>query len=142
MNSANGRWTCPRCSRSFGRANRPHTCLPALAVETYFAGRSPAQRRVYDAVVDHMQELDGVDIEAVSVGILIKRARTFAELRPQRSWFVLSVLLPRAVAHPRIKRTSPGGARRVAHFIDLRDAADVDDDVRAWLTEAYMDASP
>ncbi len=137
------RWVCPRCRRPFGRANRPHTCVPALSVNAYFTGRPPALRRVYDAIANHLQELDGVDVEAVSVGILIKASRTFAELRPARGRLVLCVLLARVLSHPRVRRTvRAGSSQRIAHFIDLRDAEDVDGDVRAWLTEAYLNAAP
>ncbi|HLZ69592.1 MAG TPA: DUF5655 domain-containing protein [Dehalococcoidia bacterium] len=135
------RWICPRCGRSFGRANRPHTCAPALSLDAYFAGRPPAQRRVFDAVAAHVRELDGVEIEAVSVGILIKASRTFAELRPRRDRLALSLLLGRMLDHPRVRRHVRAGARGVAHFIDLHDTEDVDDEVRGWLTEAYLGAS-
>jgi hypothetical protein len=38
-------------------------------------------------------------------------------------------------------KTWRGTGQRSAYFVDLRDAQDVDDDVRDWLTEAYL-ASP
>ncbi|MHB8576140.1 MAG: DUF5655 domain-containing protein [Dehalococcoidia bacterium] len=142
MTEAAERWTCPKCNRSFGRPNRPHTCVPALSADEYFATRTAAQRRIYDAVVAHVQEFDAVEIEAVYVGILMKRSRTFAELRPKRDGFRLSVLLERVVEHPRISRTSPLPAHRVAHFVVLRDAGDVDDQLRAWLTEACLSVPP
>jgi hypothetical protein len=76
------------------------------------------------------------------VGIFFKRARTFAELRPRRDRVVLSFWLSRRLlGHPRIAKTVRGTGERAAYFIDLRDPADVDDQVRDWLTEAYF-ASP
>ncbi len=76
-------------------------------------------------------------VEAVQVGILFKRSRTFAELRPRRDRVVLSVLLSRRMDHPRIVKIWHGSGQRSAYFVDLRDPSDVDEDVRDWLTEAY-----
>jgi len=67
--------------------------------------------------------------------------RTVAELRPRRGRVTLSVLLSRRLRHPRIVKRWEGSGTRGAYFIDLRQPEDVDDEVRDWLTEAYL-ASP
>jgi hypothetical protein len=51
---------------------------------------------------------------------------------------VLSLWLSRHLEHPRIARTIRGSGLRSAYFIDLRTELDVDQDVREWLTEAYL----
>jgi hypothetical protein len=77
-------------------------------------------------------------VDAVSVGILIKKTRTFAELRATRDKLVLYVLLSRIAEHPRIVKVLRTSANRAAHAIELRSPADVDKEVRSWLTEAYV----
>jgi hypothetical protein len=109
-------------------------------VASWFAERPPAQRKIHDAVVKALRREGPFLVEAVGVGILIKRARTFAELRPNRDGLVLGVLLSRVVSHPRITKVLKTSAHRAAHFIPLRDAKDVDREVRAWLVEAYVDS--
>jgi uncharacterized protein DUF5655 len=84
---------------------------------------------------------DDLHIEALEVGIFFKRLRTFAELRPRRGRVTLSVLLSRRLRHPRIVKRWEGSGTRGAYFIDLRQPEEVDEDVRDWLTEAYL-ASP
>ena len=79
--------------------------------------------------------------EPVSVGIFLKRAQTFAELRPMRDWEALSFSLPRTVRHALIKRKVVEYHGRYFHIVNLRSADDIDDDIRGWLTEAYF-ASP
>ena len=80
-------------------------------------------------------------MEPLAVGIMFKRSRTFAELRPKRDRMQLSILLSRPLTHPRIVRTWRGSGTRSAYFIDLHSVDDVDDELRDWLTEAYF-ASP
>lgn len=135
-------WICPECDRQFGRRHQSHLCAPTLTADQYFASRPPAFREIYEAVLATLAHMGPVVVDVVDVGVLIKRARTFAELRPRRDRFVLSLWLSRALDHPRVRRTvRRPGSERAAHFFDLRAAADVDDEIAAWLAEAY-DASP
>ena len=52
----------------------------------------------------HMRQVGPVHVEPVSVGIFLKRARSFAELRPMTKWVALSFSLPRPAGHKLIKR--------------------------------------
>lgn len=128
-------WTCPECRRQFGRRNQSHGCSPALSLDEYFASGSAIERPIYDAVVGHLETVGPIRVEAVQVGIFMKKVRTLAELRPRRDRVVLSILRSRVVRHPKVIKTLGGSGRRFAHFIDLRKATDVDDQVRDWLTE-------
>jgi hypothetical protein len=109
-----------------------------LSQAEYFATGAAFERLIYDAVDAHLAAVGEVHVEFVSVGIFFKRSRTFAELRPKRDRIVLSFLLSRPLAHPRIVKTWRGSGQRAAYFVNLKAADDVDDDVRDWLTEAYL----
>jgi hypothetical protein len=91
-------------------------------------------------VLDHLESLGPVVVEPVSVGIFLKRSSTFAELRPMVKWVALSFALPHQVDDPRIARRMKGSARRIYHVVNLRGPEDVDDQVKGWLTEAYLDS--
>ena len=52
----------------------------------YFATGPVHERPVFEAVMAHVETLGPVHVEFVSVGIFLKRARTFAELRPMERW--------------------------------------------------------
>src|SRR5207342_3353949 len=95
-------------------------------------------RDAFDLIVDHLDSLGPVVIEAVQVGVLLKRSRTFAEIRPRRDGLVLSVLLSRRITDPRITRVIGTSAGRAAHFIPLRAPGDVDGRVLDWLSESYF----
>jgi Domain of unknown function (DUF5655) len=131
-------WTCPECQRSFGRRNQSHECVPAKSIDEYFADRPEWERPIFEEIADHLEFVGDVQVEAVDVGVFFKRARTFAELRPMRNRLRLSVLLSRRLKHPRIVRRWEGSGSRAAYFFDLREPGDVDDELRDWLTEAYL----
>jgi hypothetical protein len=135
------RWTCPRCDREFGRARQAHTCVPGCTVDATFAGRPPELRLIYDAILEHVLSLGPVHEDAVGVGVFLKSDRKLAEVRPRSRDVTLALYLPRALPAPRFSRVLGRGGPRVVHVLPLRTAADVDDQVRDWLTLAFLHAS-
>ena len=138
-------WRCPACDRRFGRRGQSHLCVPVVSLDAWFADRPPVQRQVCDRVLAHLGTVGPVEVDAAEVGILIKRERTFAELRPHRGHLRLSVLLDHDVVSPRVSRQIvPGsscGFNHYAVFFVLSSADDVDEEIRDLLTESY-ESSP
>lgn len=133
-------WVCPSCQRQFGRANQSHDCAPAMTVEEYFSSGPEHERPIFEAVLRHLETIGPVHVEPVSVGIFLKKARSFAQLRPKDSWVALSFSLPRRVEHPRIIRKVVPYGGSYYHVANLRDPDDFDDSLRRWLTEAYLNS--
>ncbi|MGH2632145.1 MAG: DUF5655 domain-containing protein [Tepidiformaceae bacterium] len=131
-------WSCPACGREFGK-KQSHFCAPALSVDAYFAARPALEREIFEAVREHLEGLGPVIVEPVGVGILFKRRRTFVELRPKARWVDLGFGLNHRLEHARITRTVKTNTARTYHGVRLTSAVDVDDVVRAWLTESYLE---
>ncbi|HMK12879.1 MAG TPA: DUF5655 domain-containing protein [Acidimicrobiales bacterium] len=112
-----------------------------MTLEEYFSTGPEREKPIFEAVRAHLETLGPVYIEPVSVGIFFKRASTFVELRPMVKWEALSFGLRRTVDHPRIARKMKGGTRTY-HVVNIREPAEVDDQVKEWLTESYMDFAP
>ena len=130
-------WICPECGRGFGRANQTHECTPAMSLAEYFSTGPERERPIYEAVLAHLETLGEMHVEPVSVGIFIKASGSFVELRPMTKWVALSFPFPRVIRDERIARKPVAHGGRHVHVVNLREADDVDDQVRAWLTEAY-----
>lgn len=109
-----------------------------MSLDRYFATGPPFERPVFDAVLAHVESLGPVHVEPVSVGILLKRSRTFAELRPMVRWVAVWFSVPAVLDDPRIARKIPGTAHRRHYVVNARGPGDIDDVVRGWLTEAYL----
>jgi hypothetical protein len=110
-------------------------------VDDTFAGRPAALRAVYDAILAHLVTLGPVHEDAVGVGVFLKRDRKLAEVRPRSRDVLLGLYLPRPVPDRRFSKVLGPSAPRVVHLLPLRDAAEVDEQVRGWLTEAFLHAS-
>jgi hypothetical protein len=135
-------WTCPDCGRQFGKANQGHTCSPGLTIDEYFATGPPHERPIFEAVMKHVSKAcPDTHVEPVQVGIFFKRGPTYAELRPRDRWVTLSLGLSQKVVHRTIARKVVDYNGRWYHYFNLRAPDDVDDDIRAWLSEAYERAA-
>jgi hypothetical protein len=131
-------WTCPKCRRQFGRRAQSHECSPAMSLEEYFASGPAHERPVFEAVMAHMHTVGPVHVEPVSVGIFLKRCRTFAELRPMAKWVALSFSLLRPARHKLVTRKVLQYNGRYFHVANVRGPEDLDPDLLGLLTEAYL----
>lgn len=111
-----------------------------MSLEEYFETGPPWERPIFEAVMAHMDTVGPVHVEPVSVGIFLKRARSFAQLRPMTKWETLSLSLGRRETHPLITRKVQPWSGRHYHVFNLRGPDDLDDRILQWLTEAYLES--
>lgn len=112
-----------------------------MTVEDYFSTGPPFERPIFDAVMGHLVTVGDVHVEPVSVGVFLKRAQTFAELRPMTKWVAVSFTLTRTIQSARIARKVIDAGSRRYHVVNVRQPEEVDEQLCDWLTEAYL-ASP
>ena len=111
-----------------------------MSLDEYFSTGPKRERPIFEAVMGHLKGVGPVHVEPVSVGIFLKRSRTFAELRPMTKWVALSFSLRRTVRHPLIKRKPIAYSGRYHHVVNVTEPDDIDEQITDWLTEAYLDS--
>lgn len=111
-----------------------------MSLDEYFSTGPDHERPIFDAVIRHLEAVGPVHVEPVSVGIFLKRAQTFAQLRPMERWVALSFSLPRRVRHETITRKVVEYHGRHHHVANVRGPEDLDDTLLGYLTEAYLNA--
>ena len=112
-----------------------------MTLEEYFSTGPPREKPIFEAVMAHLSTLGPVHVEPVSVGIFLKHTGSIAELRPMQKWVALGMTLPHPVQHARVTRKPLAYRGRYYVVVNLRDPDDLDDEIRSWLTEAYLAAS-
>ena len=133
-------WDCPACGRRFGHRNQSHTCAPAITLQERLDRLPVPQRAICQAVLQEFEGLAGVLIEPVEVGVFVKRAQTFAQLRPMKSRVRLIMRQGRAIDHERVSQPYPPHGRYVANVVDLYNVEEVDAELCGWLAESYADS--
>ena len=131
------RWTCPACGRTFGRFGQGHLCAPVRTLNDFLIAQPAELRGVFEAVVEQMSQLEDVIIEPGDAYLMLKRSRKFAALTARRRWVRMWLILPYAVHDDRIQSRTGATDHGIAHYVQLREAGDVDDTVRGWLMESY-----
>ena len=109
-----------------------------MSLEEYFETGPPFERPIFDAVMAGLADVGSIHVEPVSVGIFLKRSRTFAELRPMTRWVAASFSLQRTITSARISRKVYDAGQSKYHVVNVRGPDEVDDELLGWLTEAYL----
>ena len=131
-------WECPECRRRFGRTNQGHECAPAMDIDEYFETGPAFERPIFDVVRTHLQSLDpDIWFEPVSVGIFFKRRTTFLQLRTMTKWVAVCFNLDRKLTSDRLSRKVVEHGGRFYHVVNVPDAAQIDELLLDWLTEAW-----
>ena len=115
------------------------------AARAFFEGDAQALR-LFEAVADCVEGFGDGGLKVSKSQIAFRRARNFAMVwRPAQylgrgAPLVLTVLLRRRDRSSRWKEVVEPAPGRFTHHLELRDVAEVDDEVEAWLTEAWQSA--
>jgi len=129
-------WRCSTCGREFANRNQSHAC-GTYELEAHFRGKSKEMRALFDHVVAAVQELGPVRILPEKTRIAFQTRMSFAQVTPRQRWLDGHVVLARRLESPRFRRIETFSARNHVHVFRLVTEADIDDEFRAWLREAY-----
>lgn len=107
-------------------------------VAAQYAGAKAGLRPIYEAVVAAVRGLgDDVEIAPKKGSVSLRRSKQFALVQPSTKTRVdLGIQLKGVEPQGRLE-TSGSFSAMVSHRIRLESAADVDDEVVAWLRRAY-----
>jgi hypothetical protein len=130
-------WPCPECGRAFANRNQTHTCAPLGDLDRHFLGREPEVRAIFESVLAAVRSAGPVTVLPERTRIAFQVRMSFAAFVPHRRWLDGHVVLARELPSPRFRRVEVYSARNVLHAFRLHSAAEVDDEVTAWLVEAY-----
>jgi hypothetical protein len=108
-----------------------------VPLDGHFAGSDPGVRQTFDRLLAVVGEIGPVTVLPERTRIALHVRMSFAALFPRRRWLDAHVVLARRLDSPRFRRIDTYSVRNVVHLFRLHGPQDVDDEVRAWLAEAY-----
>jgi hypothetical protein len=108
--------------------------------------RSPFALSVVDRVEEIVASIGEATVRTTKTQVAFRRRRGFAYLWPpvfgnRGVEVVLSIALDRHDESPRFKQVAHPAPHVWMHHLEIRDLAEVDDEVTAWLREAFERAS-
>ena len=118
-----------------------------MTLDEFFAGQEDS-RQIFDTLRRSVEAQGLAQVRVTKSQVAFRRRRAFAwawmpgaYLRGKHAPLVLTLSLPRQDASPRWKQVVEPAAGRFTHHLELYSTADVDDEVRAWLAEAWAAAA-
>jgi hypothetical protein len=131
-------WTCPKCKHRFVTRNLWHSCSP-YTVQDFFAGKNPHAKKLYRALLTFIRAHCGsVAVSPNKTRISFQSRVRFAGVTKADSMGITAGFwLVRKLASPRFTRVEFIPPRNYIYSFRIESEADLDDEVRSWLREAY-----
>ncbi len=129
-------WHCPKCGARLVTRNLWHSC-GRFTLEALFSGSAPELLAVARKYVALLESLGDVQVLPQKTRIVAVARVRFAGLYPRKDYFIASFALHRWLANRRIVKTVDYGPRWRGHYVRITSAADLDDELRAWLQESH-----
>jgi hypothetical protein len=130
-------WTCPECGQSFVTPRLWHSCVRRTE-DDYFAGRA-AQRALYDALLAFVRRCGPVTVNVNRTRISLQGRVRFAAInRVTRDGLACHLWLKRRIDSPRFTRVEALPPGNFVHHFRLTDAEQLDEELGAWIAEAYQ----
>lgn len=119
-----------------------------MELDEFFAGQEEA-RLLFDTLCRALDAVGPAEMRVTKSQVAFRRRRAFAwawmpgrYLRGPVAPLVLTVALLHRDPSPRWKEIVEPAPGRFTHHLELRAAAEIDDEVRSWLQEAWAAAGP
>ena len=130
-------WTCPRCGRRFANPNRWHSCGP-YSVEGFLEGQSPAAVELFRSLVEVVRSCGPIILAPAKTRIGFQAKTIFAAVNGLSDRRLdAHVVLSRRLESPRFRRIETLSPTSHVHHFNISSRLELDDEVRAWLCEAY-----
>ncbi len=118
-----------------------------MTLDEFFAGWDDS-RRVFEALSRAADTVGPAQLRVTKSQVVFRRGRAFAwawmpgaYLRGAHAPLVLTLSLRRREVSPRWKEIVEPAPGRITHHLELRSAADIDEEVQGWLQEAWNAAT-
>ena len=130
-------WRCPDCGRQFANRNQSHACGRST-LASHFERKPPAGRAIFEKVLRSARKNGPVTVLPEKTRIAFQVRMSFAAFVIRKNWVDGHVVLARRFENPRFRRIETFSPRNHLHAFRFESVDEVDDEVSAWLAEAYQ----
>ena len=130
-------WTCPRCGHRFVLANLWHSC-GVHALGSHFEGKEPHVAAIFEAIVSAAKECGELEVYAQKTRIVLQNRVRFASVITRKKHLLLGLWLTHRVEHALVARYEEIGNAGFYPYFEIREASEVDGELRELIREAYV----
>jgi hypothetical protein len=113
-----------------------HSC-GRFKLEDLFPNRDPGVLTLARRFVKMLRSLGDVQVIPQKTRLVCVARVRFAGLYPRKDGFRVAFALRRWLRSPRVVKTVDYGPGWRCHFVEIREAGRINDELRAWLQESH-----
>jgi hypothetical protein len=105
--------------------------------------RNASSAEVYQVLSAALANIGPITIEEKKTSLHVKgTGAAFLGVHPRKDGLRINIVLSRPLAGHRVVKADRVSANRFHNEVDLKQASDVDEELKLWLSEAYARAEP
>ncbi len=128
-------WRCPKCGARFVTRNMSHSCGKYTLKESFHRSE-PHVLKLFRKFARVVRGCGRVVMIAQKTRVVFMTRVRFASVYPRKSYFLAGFALSRRLTSPRIKRIEQYSPHFIGHYLEIRDEADLNDELQAWMRES------
>lgn len=107
------------------------------SVGDHFVNKDPSVRALYDQLVSLLRTFGPVEEDPKKTSIHLNRKSALAGVETRKNYFLLNVKSDHPIKSPRIEKAEQVSSKRFHHKVQISSLKDFDEELKAWLKEAY-----
>lgn len=108
------------------------------SVNDHFVNKDPSVRALYDELLSILQTFGPVAEDPKKTSIHLNRKSALAGVETRKDGLLLNIKSDHQIKSPRIEKAEQISAKRFHHKVRISSPKDLDEELKAWLTEAYL----
>lgn len=129
-------WTCPKCNRTFQKANQPHSCKK-VSIESHFAHKEKA-RELFDVLHQKIEDdIGDCNIVSLPCCIHLFGKYDFLAVLPKKDKVEIRFVLNRELNTKRLKMSVPMSSKVFKNCFDIHSKKELDNEFMDWVKESY-----
>ena len=107
------------------------------SVSDHFVNKDPSVRALYDQLVSLLRAFGPVEEDPKKTSIHLNHKSALAGVETRKNYFLLNIKSDHSIKSPRVEKAEQISSRRFHHKVRISSPADLDEELKGWLKEAY-----
>ena len=108
------------------------------SVKDHFVNKDPSVRALYDELLSILQTFGPLAEDPKKTSIHLNRKSALAGVETRKDGLLLNIKSDHQIKGPRIEKAEQVSAKRFHHKVRISSPKDLDEELKAWLREAYV----
>ena len=107
------------------------------SVSDHFVNKESSVRALYDQLVSLLRTFGQVEEDPKKTSIHLNRKSALAGVETRKNYMLVNIKSDHPIKSPRVEKTEQVSSKRFHHKVRISSPNDFDEELKAWLKEAY-----